>query len=819
MFLKELMFAFRQLRKAPGFTVLAIVTLVLGIGASTAMFTIVDSVLLKPLAYRDSGRLAIAWERVKFLGAGAPYIGPNPRHFDLWQKRADAFSGLTLLQQSANGVSLGAGHPQLTGAIRAYPNFLKVLQVQPVLGRDFGPENATPGKDKVAILSYGLWQNLFRGDPDVIGKTVRVSDVPREVIGVLPESFHFPNANALSASPSNQRSARAQTPALIVPAAINLNRFDWNGEYGNWIALGRLKPGASLAQAESQLNSIAAQIEREMPAKERDNEPNALLAFVQPMQEAVVGGSKMSLWLLMGAVMGLMLIACVNLANAQLGRALAREPEVAVRSALGAGRWQLLWNSWAEATLLAAAGGAGGVVLAYEALHLFALHAPVELPRLSEVHLNSVVLLFALGLMAGAAVLFGTVPALHFMRADPQRALQRNSGRTQGSRESRRLRYLLIGLQVFGSTALLLVTGLFTRSLLHLVQSDKGFDTSEVVAAEVDLPPKTYDKDQRRMEFDELLLRDLRAIPGVSSAALVSAMPLEGETWIDGIVRADRPGGNPPLANFRWVSPGYFETIRERLMAGRLFSEQDRNANSVVISQAAARDAWGAENPVGRQIDVHGDLHTVIGVVSDARNNSLKQAPANMAYFHFKDNPPYQAYFMIRSSRGTDSLAPEVRRAIWGRAPEATIARIKSMDSQLSDSLAPERFQTLVLLLFGAAALLLAMLGIYGVLSYAIAGRKREIGVRMALGATRQGIYALAMQEAVLPVAGGLLAGWAASIGVGRIVRSLLYGVGAADVEVSLAVAALFLLAAGVAAFVPARRAASVDPIAALRTE
>ncbi len=340
-----------------------------------------------------------------------------------------------------------------------------------------------------------------------------------------------------------------------------------------------------------------------------------------------------------------------------------------------------------------------------------------------------------------------------------------------------------------------------------------------MIAAEVDLSAKTYDKDQSRIDFDDALLRDLRAIPGVSSAALVSAMPLEGETWINGIVRADRPSTNPPLANFRWVSPGYFEILREPLAAGRFFSDRDRTANNVVISQAAARAVWGSENPVGRQINVEGHLYSVIGIVADARNNSLKQAPANMVYFHFKDGPPYETYFMIRSARSADALAPELRRTIWRQAPDVTIARIKSMDAQLSDSLAPERFQTLVLLFFGAAALLLAMLGIYGVLSYVIAGRKQEIGVRMALGATRQGIYALAMQEAVLPVAVGLLAGWAASMGLARIVRNLLYGVGAVDVKVSLAVAALFILASGLAAFVPARRAASVDPIAALRTE
>ncbi len=824
--LKEFVYALRQLRKAPGFTVLAILTLALGIGASTAVFTAVDSVILKPLTYRDSGKLVVAWERVKFLGPNFPYGGPNPRHIDLWQKRATAFSGLTMLQGNSSGLALGKEHPRLVGTIRANTNLLDVLEVTPLLGRGFRAEDSVKGHDNVAILTYGLWQSLFHGDPEVIGKTLRLADTPRQIIGVLPRCFRFPNQNTLNSSPSNQAIGTTPEPAILVPAVIDLNKFDWNGEYGNWLALGRLKPGVSEQQAEAQLDTIEDQIVREMPPDQRDNEPNALRAYVQPMQEAVVGASRTGLWLLMAAVIGLMLIACVNLANAQLGRALSREREAAVRSALGAPSLQLVWSSLAESLLLAVAGGIAGVAFAFAGLELFRHYTPVDLPRMAEIHLNSSVLLFALALILGSSVLFGIVPALNILRIDPQKALQQNNSRTPGSRQSRQMRKWLIGAQVFGCTALLLITGLFAKSLLHLLQNDKGFQTGHVVIAEADFPGKTYDKDQSRVAFDDAVLDKLRSVPGVQSAAMVSAMPLAGETWIDGIFRADQPAKNPPLANVRpplanvrWISPGYFETIREKLVAGRFFEERDRNLHSVIVSQAAAKAVWPHENPLGRQIKKEDKLYTVVGIVADARNNSLKLPPAIMLYHYYADGPPYETYFLVRSTQPADQLTGNVRQAIWDQDPDITIARVKTLDSQLTDSLAPERFQTSVLVAFGTGALLLAMLGIYAVLSYTVAGRKQEIGVRMALGATRQNIYALTIGEAIPPVLVGLAGGWAASILAGRLVQAMLYGVRAIDASVTATVAIVFLAAALAAAFLPARRAASVDAMEALRAE
>ncbi|PYU09619.1 MAG: hypothetical protein DMG37_22785, partial [Acidobacteria bacterium] len=812
---RELRYAARTLRKSPGFAATAFLTLALGIGASTAVFTVVDSVLLKPLAFQESGRLVACWESVRFLGDGV--TGPNPRHVEVWRRRATAFSGLTYLRYAAMGLTLGAEHPRLTSAVVTLPNLFEILQVHALQGRTFVPGDRVQGYDNVAVLTYPLWQELFHGDPGAVGTTIRLGDVSRQVVGVLPANFHFPSGSALrSFRRADQSVSVAPDPAIFIPAALDITKFPWNGNYGNWIALGRLNPGMTLAQASAQLNTIQAQI-LDDPAWPADRRAGALGAWVQPMQEAMIADSRTALWLLMGAVLGLMLIACLNLANAQLGRALTRSRESAVRTALGAAKWRLMWSVLAENLLLAALGGATGILLAKAALSLFMRDTPVGLPRLSEIHLNLSVLLFSILLTIGASVLAALLPGVRLLTVDPQASLQQSSSRSFGSRHSNRLRRWLIGLQVAGCTGLLLVTGLFSKSLLHLLGEEKGFDTSDVAVAEVRLTPQSYGEDQSRVNFDDAVLANLRAIPGVEAAAMVSAMPLGGESWIESVQRVDKPGMESPLINFRWVSPGYFETTRQRLVAGRFFEERDRTLSNVVLSEGEAKVLWGNEDPVGGQVKIEDRTFTVIGVVADSRNTSLKTPPARMAYVHYKDRPPFATYFLARGPNA-GRLIISMREAIWKYDPEVTIARVKTLGAQLTDSLATERFETLVLVSFGAAALLLAMLGIYGVLSYSVVTHKQEIGVRMALGATRAKVYALTFGEASTPVFAGVITGLVASLLAGRSIQNLLYGTHAVDPSIILIVTALLLFSAAAAAFLPARRAASVDPMEALRS-
>lgn len=813
---RELRYAARTLRKSPGFALTAFLTLALGIGASTAVFTVVDSVLLKPLAFHESGRLVACWERVRFLGNDP--IGPNPRDADVWRQRATALSGLTFFQNAAMGLSLGAEHPRLASAVVTLPNLFAILEVHALVGRTFIPEEGVPGHDNVAVLTYPLWQELFHGDAGAIGATIRLGDVSRQVVGVLPANFHFPSGSALSSfRRADQSVSVAPDPDIFIPAALDITGFEWNGNYGNWIVLGRLNPGVTIEQASAQLNTIQAQIIAD-PAWPADRRPGTLGASVQPMQEAIVGDSRTALWLLMAAVLGLMLIACLNLANAQLGRALTRSRESAVRTALGAARWRLIWSVLAENLLFAGLGGAAGILLAKAALSLFLRYTPVGLPRLSEIHLNLSVLLFSILLTFGASLLSALLPAVRLFTVDPQASLQLASGRSLGSRQNNRVRRWLIGLQVAGCTALLLVTGLFSKSLLHLLTEEKGFDTTEVAVAEVRLTPQSYGEKQSRVNFDDAVLVNLRAIPGVQSAAMVSAMPLGGESWIEPVQRVDKPDLESPLINFRWVGPGYFETTRQRLVAGRFFEERDRNLSSVMLSEGEAKVLWGNDDPLGGQVRIEGRTFTVIGVVADSRNTSLKTPPARMAYVHYIDRPPFPTYFLVRAPRA-GGLLSAMREAIWKYDPEVTISRVKTLGAQLTDSLATERFETFVLLSFGAAALLLAMLGIYGVLSYSVVTRKQEIGVRMALGATRAKVYALTFAEAGTPVFAGVIAGLVASLLAGRAIQSLLYGTRAVDPPVILMVTVVFLFSAAAAAFLPARRAASVDPMEALRSE
>jgi predicted permease len=813
-FIADLRFGYRLLAKSPVFAMVAILTLALAIGASTAVFTVVDSVLLKPLGYRDSGELVVAWERLSFLGPG--FVGPNPRHEDLWKKRATDFTGMVMVNQGTRGLALGLEHPRITGSVVAEVNLFDLLGVTPIMGRRFAEPDAVKGSAPVAVISYPLWQSLFRGDAGVIGKPVRVGDTLTEVIGVLPESFRFPNRNALPSFNSGQRGSAVPEAGIFLPVALDLSQFDWNGDYGNWVALGRLRPGIDISQAQAQLTSIESGVRAHMQAQ---GAAEQLKAIVQPLQKAVVHDSERGLWLLMSAVVALLLIACLNLANTQLGRALTRRREAAVRSALGASKWRLVRVALAENLLLAFTGGAAGVLLATEGVNLFRHYSVVDIPRLAEVHVNLTVLAFSLAVTAGASILFGTLPALRLAHVPPQEALQANSGRTTSDRHSRSASRWLVGLEVAGCAALLTVTGLFGKSLLHLMTQDRGFETRRVAVAQVDLSRQTRKDDAGREGFDDRVLEALHAIPGVESAGLVSAMPLEGESWVEGIVRSDSPQRDNPLLNLRWVSPGYFETTGQRLVAGRFFEERDRNLHSVVISEGLATKVWPDRTPLGTEVQIEGRKFNVIGIVADSRATSLKLAPPNMAYVHYRDKPPFTTIFMARGRQSGEAMVASVRQAIWSRFPDVTITRAKTLDEQLSDSIAIERFQTMVLVAFGGAALALAMLGIYGVLSCSVEGRRKEIGVRMAIGATRGGICVETLRETATPVIAGLAVGLLCGMWASREVRGLLYGVGGIEPELLLGVVALFVSVALIAGFLPARRAASVDPMDALRAE
>jgi predicted permease len=814
--LQDLRYGLRQLRKSPSFTLTAILTLAFGIGATTALFSVVDGVLLKPLAYSDSGRLVVIWEKVRFLEKLFPYTGANPRHFDNWRKNSTTFEDLTILQQGSTGVGLTNDHPRLVGRILALPNLLDILGTQPTLGRNFLPEEATPGKEKVAILSWHLWQTLYNADPNITGRTIQIAGTPYQVVGVLPKDFYFPKANELAPVPLARQLPDNE---ILTPLAIDFNDFGLNSDYGNYVPLARLKPGVTIAQAQENLNALDDTLARQIPPAELDGPAHgAFSTYIQPMKEVLVGKTSARLWLLMAAVFSVLLIACINLANAQLARLVSRDREAAVRSALGASTSRILQSALAEVLLLSITGGILGIALAFLAVHQLSRYTQLAIPRTQTISVNFTVLALSILLTVGATFICGVLPALRLLRIKPQQALQGTKGST-GSRRSTLLRRWLVGAQVFACTTLLLIAGLFAKSLIHLSSFDKGFSADHVMAADVFLQGNDFKDDNVRAAFDDGVLDKLHTLPGVQSASLVSSMILEGERWIDGITPADAPIQTSGLANYRWISPNYFNTLRQRIVQGRPLDDRDRNASNAVITQTTAKAIWPDRNALGRQFLFHDKPFTVVGIVADAYSNSLRDAPVNMVYLPFNNKPPYATYFLIRTTQDPQLLTEEIRKAIWSYNPNVTIARVHTLDSQLSDSLAPEHLQTGIFVAFGAAALLLALLGIYGTLSYSVEARTQEVGIRMALGATRESVYRLMLGTIVAPVITGLALGCVASFAIGRSLTSLLYGTTPADPAVILPVIAIFSLAAVAATCVPCTRAAKIEPMQALRSE
>jgi len=819
---RDIRYAVRQLRKSPGFAFTAILTLALGIGAATSVFSVVNAVLLKPFAFRDPDHLVVLREVVEDEVRGERTATPdNYRHFLRLKKDAKTIEDAAIFSQNGVSVSRNDDHPRIVGAVSASPNLFRLLGVQPILGRDFVQGDAKKGADDVVMLSYEGWQRFFAGDSAVIGKTLRIFGKPITVIGVLPPGMRFPQI-ALAPKVAFQETAR--DALLFAPLAPS--ERDLNADMGNfnYKAIARLKPGATLAQANAELEALqkAYTLSAHLP-----------LHFgiaLTPLTKDVASGVSGALWLLFAAVGAVLLIACVNLANLQLARAVNAERETAVRAALGASRGQLVTSRLAESLVLAFVGGAAGTALAFAGVRLLIALAPANLPRLDEVQVSLPVLVFSGGLSIAAAIIFGMLPALRSLRVAPQAALQANSTRAANTQEGNRTRNMMVAAQVACTVVVLIVTSLVLRSFSRLLRQDRGFDTSHITMAQTDLFAAAYADEgpkgnAAKQSFADRTIAALRQLPGVQSVALTSVTPLTGETWVDTLSRPDHPvpAGKEPPINVRWISPDYLPTMQSSLLAGRNFVAADRaNPYVALISERTAREAFPGENPVGRKISeiVPDDKHplTVIGVVADARINGLKDNAA-MVYVPYWAFTPWTLSFLVRSSQPSEVLIPEMRRAIWQIDPQVAIPTLKSMDEQVSDSVATDRFQAMVLSGFGTAALLLALLGVYGVLTYSVSLRRQEFGIRIALGSGKSALIGLVLRQAAYPVLLGTGVGLTMALIALRWIRSLLYQPPVMDPLAVGGSVLLLLLAATIAAMVPARRAASTDPMCALRTE
>ena len=817
---RNVRFALRQLRKSPGFTITAVLTLALGIGAATSVFSVVNGVLLKPLAFRDSDRLVVMREAMEEPGRERSVEPDNYLHTMRLKKETKTLEDAAIFQQRGMSVSPTGEHPRIVGSVATSPNLFRVLGVQPMLGRDFVDADAIKGAPDVAVLSYEGWQTFFGGDPKVVGKTLRFGGDPTTVIGVLPPGVRFPR---ITLAPDIAAGAPRAT-MVFVP--LTPSDWDLSADTGNFnfVAIARLKDGATLAKANAELEALqnAYTVSAHLPIH--------LGIALTPLASDVTSGISAALWLMFAAVGGVLLIACVNLANLQLARAVSAERETAVRAALGATKSQLVMARLTESLLLALVGGVAGVALAFIGVRLLLVLVPSNVPRLNEVSVSLPVLLFATALSITAALAFGILPALRSLDVHPQAALQANSSRTVSSREGRRTRSILVAGQVACTVVLLIVTSLVLRSFSRLLRQDRGFDSSHVTLANVDLfAPQFSDKvpgvKAVKLAFTDRTLAALQQLPGVQSVTVTSAAPLTGETWVDELKRPDHPlpEAQRPLINLRWVNQDYLSTMQIPLVAGRNLTAADRaNPYVALISERTAREGFPGENPIGRKISdiVPDDEHsvTVIGVVADTRINGLKDTAA-MVYMPYWAYTPWTLSFLVRSSQPSNALIPEVRRAVWAIDPQVAIPSLKSMDEQLNDSVSTERFQVVVLTSFGAAALLLAVLGVYGVMAYSVSMRHQEFGVRIALGSGKTALVRLVMRQAAYPVLLGAGVGLTLALVVLRWVRSLLYETPVLDPWAIGGSLLLLLSAAAVAAVLPARRAASTDPMRALRAD
>jgi len=810
---QDLRFAFRMLRKSPGFTAMAVLTLGLGIGANTAIFSVVNSALLRPLAYREPQQLYLVREIVPQMAKFAPTLGANIPDFRIWQKQVHSFADIAIAESTSADLS-GAGEPEVIRGVRASANIFDVLGAQPALGRAFLPEEDQAGRGNVVLLTDAFWRARFSGNPSALGKTMVLDGVPHEIVGILPASFRFPAA--LGGANNTTR------VAFFEP--LNGLKFYEEGLIGEFDfgALARLKPGVSPEQALAELNVVQAQIAKQA------SEGVDLLGALKPLEAEVIGPARLGLIFLLGAVGVVLLIVCANLAGLLLTRVPGRMREAAIRVALGATRARVIRQMLTETFLLSLAGGALGVWISVFAVKWFVHLAPVAIPRLDEVQMDARVLAFALLASIATGCLFGILPAWGVTRFAPLDTLKSASAATTENRKTRRLREALVGFEVALTTLLLILAGLLTASLGQLLRDNAGFAVQNVLVAGVDLPPQSYSQPDVRLHFYDLVLAGIQSWPGVQAAGWVSLPPLAGEGSVTGIrLPGDQqPNAERTVANYRPVSPGYFSAMGIPLLKGSFFGPADRGRKVVIVSQSIADRFWPGKNPIGQTCvtewgpDVAAQ---VVGVVGDIRTVRLDEPPLMMVYVPEKWTNAYtvptSASIVLRTANDPAASAGAIRQLIHGIDADVPITSVHPMTQIVSQSVDDRRFPMFLAIAFAVFSLVLASLGIFGVAGYSVEQRRQELGIRMALGADRKRLSRMVLRQGLAPVALGLATGVVAAIFAGRLIRSLLFGVSAHDPLMFGIVALVVAIVATVASYIPARRAMRVDPIVALRYE
>jgi len=798
MVLQDLTFALRMLRKAPGFTTAAVLATALGIGANTAIFTVVKQVLLQPLPFKDPSRIVDVNEYAR--GAGSAVSPPN---FMDWRAQNQTLTALGAYASQVLTLAGAAEPARITGGY-VDDRVFEVLGIAPVAGRAFNAQDVVPGGRRVVILGYDLWQRAYGGNPAMVSRLVTIEGEPHEVVGVMPRGFDFPDGTD-----------------VWVPLRFDASDLRENQRGAHYVsAVGRLRPGVTATQASDDLNSIEQRIARQFPDKVGGYSVAAV-----PLLDSMVQGVQRPLLVLFGAVAFVLLIACVNVSNLLLARATTRTGEIAVRAALGAGRGRLIRQLLAESVVLSLAGGAAGLLLASWGVRALMSIAPADLPRASTVDIDGTILAFSILLSIAAGVMFGTVPALIASRPNLAIFLRdvRRDGGSSGGR--RRVRELLVSAQVALALVLLAGAGLAIRSFQRLTHVDPGFRAANVLTARIALPDATYPTAESQVRFFADYTDAARRLPGVVYAGAVSIAPVTRAGFGGTFTIYGRPeGADEGRAQVRSLTPGYMEALSIPLRAGRFFDARDtREAPRVaIISESAARQFWPGENPIGRQLRVHVNEPTrqpreIVGVVGDVRTRGMELAPVPVVYVPHSQYGPESMVLTVRTAETPMTLLPALKTSLRTLAPGVALGQAKSMDDLVSASVAQPRFSTLLLAIFAAVSLLLASVGLYGVVAFSVNQRRTELGLRIALGAEPGEVMRLVLRQGMLPVGIGIAAGLGGAMLLARVMKSLLFGVEPGDPATFGAVAIVLTLVALAACYLPARRATAVDPAATLR--
>lgn len=797
--LQDLRYAWRGLTRAPGFTALAVAALALGIGANTGIFTLVSAVLLRPLPYPQSERLVAVWSRQlrpKSQASMAYFmkdVSSYPQYLE-WKRRNHVFEGMAA--NSGGSVNLtGADHPERLYGLRVTPDYFSVLGVQPQIGRSFLPEEEIDGKHRVTILTAGLWERQFGRDPAIVGKTIYLNGERYQVIGVLPRGIPY-----------------ASDAELFVPLLP-----ESNPQHGYLRVTARLKPDASLDQARAEMEVIAAALRKEDPKAYQDVGVNIL-----SLQEDLAGDVKPALLILMGAVSFVLLIACVNVANMLLARGVGRARDLAVRAALGAGRARLIRQVLAETFVLAGLGGAAGILLGAWTVALILATVPQDyLPPMTQtIQTDWRVTAFALAATFFSALAAGWIPAWQGSRVNVQVTLKAGSRGSGMPAHAGRVRALLVAAQVSFSVVLLVGSVLLARSLVKLLAVNPGFSTEKVLTFRSYLPEAKY---RSRRDFGNPaldLVTRLERVPGVSAAGVITTLPISGgqDSLSFEIQDQPLPRGKYRSAGYQEISPRYFAAMGIPLKAGREFTNRDA-AEATIVNETMARRFWGVRSPLGQHIRLsRRPWMEVVGVVADVHHNGVDRDPRPEIYVPIREITG-SFYFVLRSDRPLGGLATDLRRAVTDLDKDLPLDRIATMNAVLRSSLSARRFQTGLLSSLGVLALLLAAVGIYGVVSFTVGQRTQEIGVRMALGAQARDVVKLVVGQGMRPVFLGVVAGLAGALALSRFLQDQLYGIAPTDATTFALAAVLLLLVALLAGYLPARRAAKIDPMSALRFE